>query len=212
MHLQDHGQGVPEIKSILSGDESAWADLYEIVLNLAKKFVRLRRINHPGQTAGEIAHDVAAKFFERHVRPENLSRFMDEGVSGYVFRMVYNWAVDFFKEQEKARELLRVEDLEDEKSRPPIFLLEECWPSELWSPERIVQFKESLEITQRAINCLSEKRKKVLRGRLWGMAHKAIAKEIGLVTSAVGQELNRAREDLLRLLPRDCVPVKENLF
>jgi RNA polymerase sigma factor (sigma-70 family) len=210
---QDQGQGLPEIHRILSGDESGWTDLYERVLNLAKKFVRLKKINAPDKTAGEIAHEIAVKFFERHVRPESLRRFINTGISSYVARMVANWAVDFFEQQAASRELLNTEDIEAETNRrPPIFLLEDCWPSELWSPERILQFKQSVRIIRRAIDGLSKNRKAVIMGSVAGLTHDAIAKKIGKKARTIGQELRRARKDLLKLLPPDCVPVKGSLF
>jgi RNA polymerase sigma factor (sigma-70 family) len=204
---------VPEIQRILSGDGSGWKDLYGRVLNLAKRFVRLKKINAPDKTAGEIAHEIAVKFFERHVRPESLRRFIHTGISSYVARMVANWAVDFFKQQAASRKLLNTEDIEAETNRhPPIYLLEDCWPSELWNPERMLQFKQSVRVIQRAIEGLSKKRKAVLMGTLGGLTQEAIAEKIGKKANTIGQELNRARGDLLKLLPPDCVPVKGNLF
>jgi len=76
-------------------------------------------------------------------------------------------------------------------------------------PERVTTARELYALATNARSYLSTKHGEALDRATWGDSHEMIGQALGMNKKAVGQELNRARKELLRHMPEDSFSALE---
>jgi RNA polymerase sigma factor (sigma-70 family) len=209
------GDTIPGRDEIRAGQAEGWAKFCEFCTELLTSILNRGYWFRREQTAKEMAIEATTKVFMTFKKsPERLYGFKSvEELTYYLRKTVRNTYVGNAIAQDLRDQKYPVSPEEAEEFGID---LNGKWRAFHFGPpdtERMLAACEMKAIVEKALEGLSEKRRTVLKAVSDGLSHDATAQLAGLKNGrSVGQELNRARQDLLKRMPEDSVLALEAFF
>jgi len=215
---------IPGREEILAGKQEGWEIFCEFCVEWLIQILNEHNWYRKESTAKHIASEIITKVFLAFNRnPETLANMKTFGeIRGYLLTTMKSVRIERAKEQSKLNKKgVTPEELENpgiaasqrreleepdvvayelKKEAPRLFTLDF---------ERGLAARELLVQVKRAHERMPSKRGEILRKAMEGDSHKMIAQEFGVNEKTVGQELNRARRDLLKHVPENSISALE---
>jgi DNA-directed RNA polymerase specialized sigma24 family protein len=205
------GDPIPGREQILEDEQEGWEIFCTFCVEFLTAMLNQYHLFKWEETARQIALGVTTKVFLAFKKnPETLANMNTaEEIMRYLRRCawIYRKAAAIVEEM-LAHKPMTPEEAEEQgidlNKNPQVFGL--AFPD----PERATIACEVYALVRQARSQLSPKRAETLARAVWGDSHKEIAEALGMKNEhAVGQELNRTRQDLIKLLPKDSIPELE---
>lgn len=158
-----------------SGDGEGWS-----VDGLSRRYhaVLIRYFSRRGIDIPD-AQDLAQEVFERLARPEVRERV--GRVEAYLFSIAANLAVEYFRYRQVRR------------TYPVIDLVSSIQRDEEFTPDRLFEGREELELIMAALNALPERMRNIfVLARLENLTHAEIAARLGVSKRLVQYEVTTA--------------------
>jgi hypothetical protein len=205
------GDPIPGREEILAGKQEGWEMFCTFCVEWLIEKLNEHSWFRKEATAKEIALEITTRvFLALKGNPETLVNMKTaEEIKAYLLTTMKTVRIKRSKEQSKlAKKPMTIEEREEmgkDLNKDPRFC-ELAFPD----PELALLACELLSLVLQASSELSPKRHEVLDRTLWGDSHKMIAEALRMKDEkAVGAELYRARQDLLKHLPEDSISALE---
>jgi hypothetical protein len=205
------GDPIPGREEILAGKQEGWETFCTFCVEFLTVMLTQYHLFKWEETPRQIALGVTTKVFMAFKKsPETLASMKTaEEIMRYLRKCawIYRKAAAIVEEM-LAHKPITPEEAEEQgidlNKNPQVFGLA------FSDPERTTIAREVYALVTQVRGQLSPKRTEALKRAVRGDSHKEIAQALGMKSEqAVGQELNRARQELLKHLPKDTIPALE---
>jgi hypothetical protein len=198
---------IPGREEILEGKQEGW----EVFCTFCVDFLTLMLCRYHlfkwEETPKQIALGITTRIFLAFKKSsETLAEMSTAGeIMSYLRRCAWHYrktaAITERVLAKRPRTLEEREEARENLNKDPRFFLELAFPD----AESTAEARELVALVEQGRRKLSQKRCEILDRATWGESHEMIGQAQKMNKKAVGQELNRARKDLLRHMPEDSL-------